>query len=52
MVKKSSVAPNNVHWMEYRLKNGDPIGNGSNFIKISPENLAKLKKAIKTKTPK
>lgn len=45
--KRADIAPNNVHWLDYRKEHNLPINNDSNCIHISSENLAKLREAVR-----
>lgn len=46
-VKRVDITPNNVHWIDYRKSKELPINNPSNVIKISAENLRKLRAAVR-----
>lgn len=46
-VKRVDMTPNNVHWIDYRKSKELPINNPSNVIKISAENLRKLRAAVR-----
>lgn len=46
-IKKTNLTPNNVHWMDYRKSKNLPINDSSNCIKISGDNLRKLRAAVR-----
>lgn len=47
--KRVDITPNNVHWLDYKKSKNLPINNESNVIKISSENLRKLRNAVREK---
>lgn len=47
MAKTADLTPNNVHWIDYYQTHGRALPTSNNYIRISAENLAKLKKELK-----
>lgn len=46
-IKRTNLTPNNVHWMDYKKSKNLPINDPSNCIKISGDNLRKLRAAVR-----
>lgn len=46
-VKRVDLPVNNVHWLDYRKAHHLPTVDNSNCIKISGENLRKLRAAVR-----
>lgn len=46
-VKRVDITPNNVHWMDYKKAHKLPVNNPSNVIRITSDNLRKLKAAVR-----
>lgn len=47
MARQTNLPVNNVHWLDYRKANQIPINDNSNCIRISGDNLRKLRDAVR-----